>query len=38
MQALVTLFGEGKDLSAFQMGMRAGATFVAALVLMFVQN
>ncbi|MFM0356524.1 DUF421 domain-containing protein [Paraburkholderia nemoris] len=33
MQALVALFGEGKDLSAMQMGMRAGATFFAALVL-----
>lgn len=32
MQALIALFGEGKDLSAFQMGMRAGATFLAALV------
>lgn len=32
MQALVFLFGEGKDLSAFQMGMRAAATFFAALI------
>ncbi|CAG4889925.1 DUF421 domain-containing protein [Paraburkholderia saeva] len=33
MQALIALFGEGKDLTSFQMAMRAAATFVAALVL-----
>jgi Protein of unknown function (DUF421) len=32
MQALITLFGEGRDLSALQMAMRAAATFFAALV------
>jgi uncharacterized membrane protein YcaP (DUF421 family) len=32
MQALIALFGEGRDLSASQMGMRAVATFLAALV------
>jgi uncharacterized membrane protein YcaP (DUF421 family) len=32
MEALIALFGEGKDLSALQMGMRAAATFFAALI------
>ena len=32
MQALIALFGEGRDLSALQMAMRAAATFFAALV------
>jgi uncharacterized membrane protein YcaP (DUF421 family) len=32
MQALIALFGEGRDLSTSQMGMRAAATFLAALV------
>jgi uncharacterized membrane protein YcaP (DUF421 family) len=31
MQALIAIFGEGKDLSSLQMGMRAAATFFAAL-------
>ncbi|KFX64413.1 MULTISPECIES: DUF421 domain-containing protein [Paraburkholderia] len=33
MQTLIALFGEGKNLSALQMGMRAGVTFFAALAL-----
>lgn len=32
MDAFITLFGEGKDLSSLQMGARAAATFFAALV------
>lgn len=33
MQALIAIFGEGKDLSVLQMGTRAAAAFLAALVL-----
>lgn len=33
MDALIAAFGEGKDLSILQMGARAAATFLAALVL-----
>src|ERR1700744_202783 len=32
MDAFIALFGEGKDLSSLQMGARAAATFLAALV------
>ncbi|WP_250511521.1 YetF domain-containing protein [Caballeronia sp. GACF4] len=32
MEALIILFGEGKDLSPLQMGMRAAAAFFLALV------
>jgi uncharacterized membrane protein YcaP (DUF421 family) len=33
MQALIALFGEGKDLNSIQMAMRAAAIFFATLVL-----
>lgn len=32
MNALIALFGEGKDLSTIQMGARAAATFLIALI------
>jgi uncharacterized membrane protein YcaP (DUF421 family) len=32
MELLAAIFGEGKDLSSFQMGMRAAAVFFASLV------
>ncbi|HEY3600012.1 MAG TPA: YetF domain-containing protein [Paraburkholderia sp.] len=32
MEILIALFGEGKDLSSFQMGMRAAAIFFATLI------
>ncbi|CAB3804650.1 DUF421 domain-containing protein [Pararobbsia alpina] len=33
MEALIALFGEGKDLNSLQMGMRAASIFFAALAL-----
>jgi hypothetical protein len=32
MQLLIALFGEGKDLSSLQMGMRAAVAFFGALI------
>jgi hypothetical protein len=35
MDILITLFGEGKDLSSLQMGMRAAAIFLCLATITF---